>query len=574
MLRLVPGIYQDGYAIASLVSKYFRWSKITLFYQSTESSRTSAQTFRHYAGKFDIELLSTQVIDGSDDDLTEPINLAKEAGARIFVFFLEANIATKLLDQGTKLKLFTENSQIIGGEELSNPLSWRFVNKTHHQINTLLNGYIGVRYHSKAPSSLLKDQFISKWVNQKPTNGYVDSHGVSHCDKRMDDYNTSYLYQFNLNSDPNQPIRCSGINYTKYKSHPNLQSELDDMMNGYDAVFAIAKGLHFLLYSKNIPNPTPAALRSSILNLSYTGLTGNVSFSTVMKDEFLDIGGRYTELNYDILNFIPFNLTYNSAPNVTFQPILQWHSENGFTKCNNISYYIHENSCVKFHFRNAENTLPLDGPPPKIKFMPHSEKIVLRFFSIIGIIYTIFVLIINYQYRSRRLVKINQPMLSSVNRLGILLGFIRVLIDSFDINLNNCYSKLWLEHLAFQFIFTILWVKSWRVYLVTCQLKRIKITEIHCFSLVIPSLLIILTILSTITQLADITNAYITIKKNQFEYIQQPTCSYHSSSKLINVMYGVDLLILAFCGIYCWLIRQVKSTVSNTSILLEGKQFN
>lgn len=164
----------------------------------------------------------------------------------------------------------------------------------------------------------------------------------------------------------------------------------------------------------------------------------------------------------------------------------------------------------------------------------------------------------------------NQPILSSIMLLGMLLGFIRVLLTSFDLNSNVCRTRLWFEHLSFQLIFATLVVRSWRVYLVTCTMKRVKVTENQCVMVVLLSVLITTLFLIALITTDTHNSSYTTITKTQFEYTQQLSCDYDSRN-ILTGLYIYELLVLFVGLIFCWLIRNVKSTVSNTGILLEGK---
>lgn len=184
IFRLAPAIYQDGRVIASLIYQYFGWKKVTVFSQNTDSSRDSVQTFNHYALQFGIEILSSHSIDVTNNDLTDYIFNAKQAGSRIFILFVDPSVGVKLIQQGYELKLFNDHTQIIGGEELTNSTTiWSSLNLSPQTLNTLLTGYIGVTYHSKAPSSPMKTKFLEDWVKQKSTLGYTNNQGVSVCDK-------------------------------------------------------------------------------------------------------------------------------------------------------------------------------------------------------------------------------------------------------------------------------------------------------------------------------------------------------------------------------------------------------
>lgn len=566
-LRAVPGIYTDGYAIAMLVSQYFRWDKVTVFSCMTDSSRGSMTTFSHWATTLGIHILSTQTLENSRVDMTNAILSAKRTGARIIILFLDPGRAKMVIEQGLKLNLLTANTQIIGGEELVTASTWSSMNLSSSVLDTLLAGVIGVRYHRYSPSSSLKDKFLHHWVHHHPTDGDVDANGNPVCDTRMDSYNSSYLHQYYpFNNHSSTPV-CAGTDYSAFSNHSNISDHLLEAMYAYDATLSVAMGLHHLVYFENKTTITPADLHDTLLyDVSFVGLTGLVSYSTEMVGDEFDVGGRSSEILYDIVNYVA---STDSDGEIAFRPVLEWHSELGFTPCGEINYYQPDNPCHHFTFQTVDGSVPSDSPSKEIQEMSTSHRSVLRVLSAVGIISSIFVFIVIYSYYSRRLVKISQPLLANFKKSGIFIGFIRVLVSSFEVTPTLCNTQLWLEHLAFQLIFLTISVRCWRVYLVTASFKKIKITDYQCLKLIVTGLvgIVVLLIVNTILDTARVN--YVTVTKNQFEYIQQPVCVYPSDNMII-VMYSYDLLILSVGLFYCWLIRKVGTAVSNTPALVEG----
>lgn len=580
LMRLIPSIYYDAYAISSLISKYFQWNKVTIFSTNTDDGRASSTMFRYYATKFKIQILSSHTIDEGKSDLSYEINKAKNVGARIFVLFTDTTVGMQLIEEGQRMKLFTSNTQIIGGEKMSLSSSWKSLNIPIQNLTSLLNGFIGVKYRAYAPSSKLKSQFLQRWINHKTTNGYINEDGNQVCDKTMDYYKGSYLYQYYPNDDKSKSPICAGINFTSYKNttnHPNLEYELDEMMYAYDATITAALGLHHMIYDMNMSNPTSSDLRKNLIyNTSFDGLTGKVSFMTEIQD--FNVGGRKTEILYEIVNFISPNIINsenlsNVDWNDVFPTILYWHSEKGFTSCESQDYFPklyqnQNNNCYEFHFNTQGNTLPLDSPPPTIETMNYPFRLFLRILSSFGLFFTISIVYIIYIFRRRRLVKMSQPVLSYFTLGGLGIAYIRVILTTLETTEEMCVTRLWFDHLGFQLIFTTLMIRSWRVYSVACSLKRTKVSDLKSVSVIFASIFATIVLLIA-TSVSNIDVKYVTVLNNQFDYIWQPACNYHNRV-LIYFLYAYDGLIL-FIGLrFCWLIRNVASTVCNTVILVEG----
>jgi hypothetical protein len=189
----------------------------------------------------------------------------------------------------------------------------------------------------------------------------------------MDSYGCAYLYQFYPNTTFTNPV-CAGVDYSSTSSS-GFSERLQEVIYAYDATVSAALGLHELVFVANNHQPTPSDLYPSLLhNVSFEGLTGRISFSAEMETDLFNIGGRATELWYDIVNYIDSEQA--------FVPVLQWHSENRFTPCGEMREYRADNPCHKFEFQT--NGVPSDSPPTEVKEMTSWQNLVLIIISAIG----------------------------------------------------------------------------------------------------------------------------------------------------------------------------------------------
>jgi hypothetical protein len=569
ILRPVPPMYYDALAIANIISKYFRWDKVTVFSDNSDDGVASSVFFHHYASSFGINILSSYSLEEFVDDYSVEILQAKKIGARVFVLFMGASDGSRLLEQGYRLQLFKEGVQIIGGEPLSVESSWESAGVNPETVSTFLKGFIGVKYRPYAPPSEMKSRFIQRWINQKPTNGFIDDNGDTVCDNTTDYYGDSYLYQFHPNGDKTKSPLCAGINFTEYKTHPNLDTELDELMYAYDATITAAVALHGMVYDKGITDPSPAELMDYLLHkTSFIGLTENVSFMSDIKD--FNMGGRGSSIFYEVVNFVSKDFDQSTWSDA-FPTVMSWHSENGFPLCNGISGYIKENPCVLFDFNTVKNTLPLDSPPPKIESMSFPQLTFLRIFSAIGIFFVLCLISVTYFYRTKRLIRMSQPIMTYFTLSGILIAYISMSLAA-HVTVEMCSVRLWLEHLGFQLIFTTLLIRSWRVYLVAGSLKRTKVSDVKSALLIGVSLVITSALLLAAT-IGSVGVNNVVVMKNQFEYLLQPTCSY-DRHVVITLLYVFDVFIFLTALRYCWMIRKVASTICKTVILVEGESSN
>jgi hypothetical protein len=572
VLRPVPPMYYDAYAIASLISKYFLWEKVTVFSDSTDNGRASFQFFQYYADLFGIEILSYHPLDRTIPDFSHEIQAAKSRGAKIFVLFLDVTVGAELIQQGHDLDLFHDDDQLIGGEDMALGASWKAAGIDLETFAPLLKGFITVKYRVHAPTSAMKSRFIQRWINYRPTNGFVDSNGDVVCDNSTDFYGQAYLYQFYPNGDQSQRPLCAGVNFTSYKNHPNLEHELDDLMYAYDATVTAALALHHLVYDMHIPNPSPTVLLKYLLhNTSFIGLTGKMDFMTQLNE--FNVGGRKSAIVYDIVNFLPPSFVNATDPSqVTweqvFPTLLSWHSEDGFTSCDGVSYYVQDNPCFHFVFDTKNNKLPVDSPLPSLETMQSSSVIILSIISILGLLCVSVVTLVTVTFRRRRLVRMSQPIMTYFILAGMAIGYVLVILATIKTTQGSCIARIWLSHIGFQLIFATLLVKSWRVYSVTGSLKRTKVGEVKSSLIILGSIFIVCCLLLAAT-VQDVSVKEVTISSTQFENIIQPACSYENRI-LVAVLYAYDALVFLAALRYCYLIRKVAATICNPSILIEG----
>jgi ABC-type branched-subunit amino acid transport system substrate-binding protein len=561
LLSTIPADYYDGYVLANVIAHYFKWEKVSVFATGTDLGRGCTLLFRHYATLYGINILSSHSLDASQEDYTSEISRAKHLGARIIVMFVEGAVAIRLIQQGSQIK-FRNSIQILSGERLSSD-SWLNQNATVMDY-IFLAGYIGVKLHYYAPTSALKSHFLNRWKSRTDT----ISSSSSDCDLTRDFYNQSYLYRYDP-PEGGSPI-CTGVQFSKYSQDPNLLNTLNDVMYAYDAVLAIAKGLHELMYLHDTPDPSPAALHSYLLsNLSLTGLTGQVSFSTELVSDDFNVGGRHTGVVYDIFNFVP-NITSPDLDD-SFPVITSWYSESGVPKCQNVSYFVNGNPCNQFLFNTLLTTKTDDSPDPVRRDMiPIYYLVLLKVLSLLGLTVTVLAIALTMFYRKRRLVKMSQPILSYITLFGITLAFVRVFLSMNDLTDPICVAMLWIEQLAFQIIFGAVLIRAWRVYQITASLQRKKITDLTCalYLLLWISPVLLLLLFSTLD--GSIQMRYVTVVHTQYEFILEPTCDYSHTATLQMLMFLYDAITVLVGLRWCWNIRKVRSTICNTPILVQS----
>jgi hypothetical protein len=576
VFRTIPSDYYDGYVLASVVGQFFRWKKVSVFSTNTDLGRGSALLFRHYAAEYGIKILSSHSLDASQEDYTSDISRAKHLGARIIVLFVEGPVAVRLMIQGSQVH-FRNTLQILSGERLSYQ-HWAENGMTVQDFG-FLTGYIGVKLRYYAPTSALKTHFLNKWKSQTDIISNNSSFSLN-CDLTRDFYNQSYLYRY----DP-QPSAaaaaasggnstasiCTGVQFSSYSQDVSLLDTLNDVMYAYDAVLAIAHGLHGLIYQQNTHNPSPTELYSYLLSdVSFTGLTGQVSFSTELKSDDFNVGGRATAVVYDLFNFVPNHTSSN--PEDSFPVIATWHSETGIPKCHNVSYFVDGNPCYRIHFNTDKYTITNDSPDPiKRNTLPVYFSVILKIISLLGIAFVIICIVITVIYRKRRLVKMSQPLLTYLTLFGMSLAFVNVYLSAIELTDSSCVALLWLQQLAFQIIFGTVLIRAWRVNQITAALQKKRITDRTCSLYLLLRISPTLLLLFFVTLDQSIQKHFVSVIHTQYEYILEPCCDYNNTATLGMIMYLYDTVTILIGLKWCWNIRKVRSTICNTPSLVESK---
>ena len=561
-------MYHDAVVVADLVQNFFGWSKVTLFATTDNYGSQSSYRFKDEAAKRGIDILSSHAFLVDTDDLTNEIKSAKAAGASIFVLLVGPSDGLNLLRQGYEQGLFTKNTQIIGGGYLSASSRWDNAGILDHRVAEYMEGFLGVHWMPQVFPSPQVEGFIRRWKSRNSTAGVVQSDGSVKCDDRMDYYNLVYLHQFQPYGNASAPPVCAGVNFSSYADDG---SDLIEAMYAYDAVMAIARALHHIAYVEGVCDPAPGdVLRHLQDNVHFEGLSGNVSFSTKFRRQFFDVGGRDTSVAYEVVNYVPGSSLPNGRGSVVFKDVIGWHSEQGFESCD--GYVTYNSKCHDFQFRTGGNKLPLDSPPPTILFMPPYFRVIMWFFALVCLLLVLTVLIVVTFFHGRRICRMAQPSMIILTCLGVIFACVRVILAAVDISEVSCFCEFWMGHLAFIVVVTTLGIKTWRVYMVTNALKKVKIAESKCTAIVLGVIGMASMVMAVHSTIGDIHVAKVILVHDQFEYEKELKCVSENDDALY-ALYAVEVLLILFAGRMMWCTRHVASTISSTGTSATGKHF-
>ena len=172
--------------------------------------------------------------------------------------------AGRLLTQGYDMGLFREGTQIFGSGHMTNSCLWQQMMPALRDV--ILKGYICV-IPAFGMNISYNQGFVNRWRAQRSTIRTFCNGTVS-CDQKRDD--------------EGQPVYvtdsgCSGLTYNSFSDNGSDLAPYAPY--SYDATYALAHALHYVLYVRKRPTVSSSALANALqCNTCFQGVTGLVSF--------------------------------------------------------------------------------------------------------------------------------------------------------------------------------------------------------------------------------------------------------------------------------------------------------
>eukprot|EP01041_Mallomonas_annulata_P007552 gene7552-15480_t len=296
--RTCPTDAHQGQVIAQLLSKKFLYQTVTIFYTGDTYGNDITMEFEGDAALFGMNIESKFSFWSGTKDLTSVIEACKAKGGvlKVFVLLMKSYDTAVLLEQGYKLGLSNEGTQIIGTQYMAHIDTMKAMSPDAN-VEAIMKGAIAViptlsairREYSTSKS------FVKRYRAQKDTLT-TDENGLIRCDKSKDS-DGDYIFI------PKSGIGCAGVNF---HSLAEDGSDIPDMaLYAYDATYAITMALHIAMYKMNGVNVTGDVLRDVLLhNVSFVGASGNIDFDEG-NDGFdkYERGNRLQKVDFQILNF-------------------------------------------------------------------------------------------------------------------------------------------------------------------------------------------------------------------------------------------------------------------------------
>ena len=306
-ISTVPVISFNGMVIQNIICNFMKVRKVAILSTSTDDGIYA--TFEVDDGVYcNIKKMIVINVDIGTTDFTQIIAHVKETGVKYFVIpYLPANLAASLLENLFDNGLLGIDTQVIGGQSLSDSsLFPYFTNKEN--IHNIMRGYIGVRYNSKVA---LYSTAIGKKFVESLTNYILSSHSSNNgvCSSKKDDTG-QFIYISQSGSSC-----ASNINLV-----PNDVTNISmTAPHTYDAVYAAALAFDNLLKTGKVDtnnlinqnegwnehNINGGSIFKTLLNNSpFIGATGVIGFyEGIAEMDYYGRGDREVGNLYEIVNF-------------------------------------------------------------------------------------------------------------------------------------------------------------------------------------------------------------------------------------------------------------------------------
>jgi hypothetical protein len=580
LFQTVPGIYNDGRALAHAIRRFFKWKKIGIISTTGLSFVYSHKMFDAHASEVGLHVLSDARFPehSSDAVILRALSQSKASGARIYVLLMEADDAYNVLRNGIASGVFHRGIQLVGGESLADLASWERAGlgtgDGDGPILDLLSGLLAVKWQPTVFPSPHVTSFVNRWRSRPSTTGQLGGGGHIVCDETMDSFDTFYAYQYRRDPyNSSSEIVCNGVEFSSFAEDG---SDLTDVFNVYDSVLAVALGLHHLIHIQGVVDPSPAQLSDTLLHsVSFDGLSGNVSFSSRYAESYFDVGRRYSGIVYSVVNLHPVTLSPSHASdsssttslNLDFREVTTWHSELGFPACKgHITHYTSE--CYDVVFMTQDELYPSDYPPPVLRPMKSGERVVLKLLSALLLVWVVIVVFTLVAFKKRRIISLSQPPLTMASMLACVMCAVQGFTASYPVTTTTCTVILWCIHLCFILFVAALLVRIYRVKLITSSLRKTNFSAWLGMAIV-GAIASVCSVPMAVLSAGNLEVYHVDIVKDQFTHEYEDICkptSYAASAVLYSCE-GV-LLLIVYC--LCWKVWNVTSALLNVRRCIKG----
>eukprot|EP00607_Mallomonas_marina_P010386 CAMPEP_0182421990 /NCGR_PEP_ID=MMETSP1167-20130531/7581_1 /TAXON_ID=2988 /ORGANISM="Mallomonas Sp, Strain CCMP3275" /LENGTH=710 /DNA_ID=CAMNT_0024599677 /DNA_START=799 /DNA_END=2931 /DNA_ORIENTATION=- len=390
-----------------------------------------------------------------------------------------------MLEAGYNAGLFKEGTQILGAQYILRPDTWKAMSPKA-PVTKIMKGILAVTPILYTNTSEYRS-WVKRFLSQKNTLTRKTDGSVI-CSMQKDDDGGRYLYYDDIHHLQGAQA-CAGIDYSSLD--PSGSNIGDPPVYAYDAVIAMALGLHSLIYVHSKCNFTGDDLRKSLSNdVSFTGATGRIQFSAGLDTEIAyGKGDRESGLTYEIRSFNPTLFhRYSDDEMQSIRTVGYWHNDDkSLVKCDMDT----DSLCTEPLYNTPDQLLLNDDPDIVEIYMDDWIRIFIRAGSSLAMLTCLVYLFLFVLFLDTRLIKASQPGVMLVVIFGGLLGSILTFLKTMNTTDELCMTAMWFGHMSFALVFFALLSKTWRVgKIVNSKFSKVKITSKRMFMLLVGGLLL------------------------------------------------------------------------------------
>eukprot|EP01036_Dinobryon_divergens_P034899 gene34899-45165_t len=428
-------------------------------------------------------------------------------------------------------------------------------------VQTLMKGVIGVSPTlSKTRTDHIESrEFVQRFISQENTLT-TESDGTTVCNSNKDDDNKEYLYMDRLDGRSSSPLSCVGVDFSSMAKDGSDISNL--AMYAYDATYAMARAIHVVMYDRRATDITGEMIMSALIqNVSFTGVTGEISFSKGMEGgDNYGRGDRLVSMDYTIYNFDPraYHVFYDGG-------ISAWHKVGIFTAENTVEMcdVRYDHQCSDWVFNTRDGSPPIDEAPVREVQLDDAAVMGLRVAGSLTLVVVLFFIAVLELCKETRLIKTSQPAMMKMVLFGACLACIRVLLATIDITDTTCIVGKWLGHLSFAFVFMALVLKVWRVdAVVNSGFRKVKVTTVQIQRMLGMAMALFCVYLAADTIYSKPHRSY----DESFDghtTIRLIKCA-NESQTMSLVLYVIEGVLLVAGARLCWSTRDVPDAVNES----------
>lgn len=544
----------EGYALADIAYKYYKWDIISVFSSSDSFGTDGFLQFSLRATELGIQIRSIHQFRAGTEDLTNVVNEAMSFGSQIFFLFLNYGDAAKLLATGYKLGLFREGIQILGNHAILDRRTLLSLKDDYDvPVQEVLKGAVSLNQSYGNANSEKFQQFVDRWRSQNDTIIIDPFSNQESCGNDTDDDGSTYLYQKKYSSV--NSYKCTGLRF-KDDFESDGSNIAKFALYAYDAVIAAAVGLnktiyqqkHYDLSDRNFGDDLNFAMS---YNYSASGVTGDIVFRLGDNTGY-GFGDREIGQHLDIINFQPDLYCPINAEGGT-EIIGTW----------DITYG-HEFYDVKPIYNTNDNSIIKSKPPPKIIKISPGVQVMLIIFGVLCVLVVSTSALILYMFRAKKIVKAFQPLM-----LGIILGgSIFCAAKLFNISATvtdaTCKLDIFFGHLAFTLSFGGMLLKQWRVHMiVNSAYRKVKITTSYIVKLTFG---LIFAVIIYLAIYAGVGNPHASYKVYVIDKLQEgwhPMCV-DTYNPFATTIYAIEAALLIYGARLCWVTKDVPDALNDS----------